>query len=176
MSKGFFPGRNDAVHTSGVQVTCFLVNPSWLATAYATADSYPWPLYGFEIFHGFFSAPPKKGGNAGLSVPMVSVPSFSNVRVLLLHPGIADGDDDPPVAVAASASASTVRARPTKPVRIADHSSKSGLGGASVPTVVRLPCRACPAHRRPKLEIRCGADLERKTPEAQLLRSCGRCE
>ena len=70
MSNGFFPGLNELLNGSALQATCLLVKPSCFATAYATADSYPFPLYGFEIFHGFFSGPPQYGGNAGCPLPM----------------------------------------------------------------------------------------------------------
>ena len=67
------------------------------------------PLYGSETFHGFvFSAPPNQGGKAGLSAPIVRVPSLTRLRLSTAQPGIAAfaaAVEDAPVAVAATASA-----------------------------------------------------------------------
>ena len=67
------------------------------------------PLYGSETFHGFvFSAPPNHGGKAGLSAPIVSVPSATSVRLSTPQPGIAVGAveaERAPVAEATIASA-----------------------------------------------------------------------
>jgi hypothetical protein len=68
-----------------------------------------------------------------LSVPTVSVPSFSRFRSATAQPGIAAWDYGPPVAVAASPRARTVRARTKETARIADPLLVTfDWGGASV--------------------------------------------
>ncbi len=68
MSKSnfFSPGAYDELNGTTVHVTSVFANPSCLAIAYATALSKPLPFDG--------SSSTKYGGNAGLSVPTVSVP------------------------------------------------------------------------------------------------------
>ena len=44
------PGRNELLKGTALQETWPLEKPSCFATAYATADSYPWPLAGFETY------------------------------------------------------------------------------------------------------------------------------
>src|SRR3954447_25551786 len=85
MSKSNFfgPGAKDVLNGTTIHFTSFLANPSLRATAYASADSKPWPERGSLTFHGDFSLPPNHGGKAGLSVPTVSWPALTRLRALL---------------------------------------------------------------------------------------------
>src|SRR3954453_17818964 len=87
MSKSNFfgPGANDVLNGTTIHLTSFLANPSLRATAYATADSKPWPERGSLTFNGDFSLPPNQGGKAGLSVPTVSWPALTRLRALLVQ-------------------------------------------------------------------------------------------
>src|SRR3954453_14861647 len=87
MSKSNFfgPGANDVLNGTTIHLTSFLANPSLRATAYATADSKPWPERGSLTFNGDCSLPPNQGGKAGLSVPTVSWPALTRLRALLVQ-------------------------------------------------------------------------------------------
>src|SRR6187200_872331 len=78
-SKLFGPGAKALLNGVYTHCTSFFANPSRFATAYATADSKPLPVFGSLIFHfePFGVPPPYHGGKAGLSVPMVSLPSLT---------------------------------------------------------------------------------------------------
>ena len=67
-------------------------------------------MFGSLIFHGFAPSPPANhGGKAGLSVPIVSRPSETRLRLALAQPGkaVVDASLRPPVAAATTAVAST---------------------------------------------------------------------
>src|SRR4051794_9206679 len=111
MSKSNFfgPGANDVLNGTTIHLTSFLANPSLRATAYATADSKPWPERGSLTFHGDFSLPPNQGGKAGLSVPTVSCPALTRWRSALSHEAVLpvvllDDLSEPPQPAAATAS------------------------------------------------------------------------
>src|SRR2546423_7060489 len=79
-SNFFGPGANEVENGTTTQFTSLFANPSFCATAYATADSNPSPERGSLTFHGAWAVPPNHGGNAGLSVPTVSLPAFRSGR------------------------------------------------------------------------------------------------
>src|SRR2546423_8136524 len=82
MSKSNFfgPGANDVLNGTTIHFTSLSTKPSLPATAYATADSKPWPEAGLLTFHGDFSAPPNHGGNAGVARPTASRPPVPRRR------------------------------------------------------------------------------------------------
>jgi hypothetical protein len=77
------------------------------------------PFVGSLTFHGFFSGPWNHGGKAGLSEPIVSLPSLSTFRLALAQPGIAAAEVvEWPVAVAATSSAAARARLATSAVRM----------------------------------------------------------
>src|SRR5204862_3161644 len=82
-SKDFEPGANELLNGTCFQVTSAFENPSFFATANATALSYPWPLRGSLTCQGLCGVPPYHGGKAGLSVPTVSFPAVTRLRSFL---------------------------------------------------------------------------------------------
>src|SRR5436190_21332817 len=79
-SNDFEPGANELLNGTCFQVPSAFENPSFFATAYATALSYPWPLRGSLPCQGLCGVPPYHGGKAGLSVPTVSFPAVTRLR------------------------------------------------------------------------------------------------
>ena len=63
-SNDFLPGAIALLKGVYTQTTSLFGKPSRFATAYATADSKPWPFAGSLIFHGrpFVSPPANQGG------------------------------------------------------------------------------------------------------------------
>ena len=99
-SKSLSPGLNDSLNVIGTHVTWSCVMPSCSAIAYATALSKPSPLAGLPVplfgcaFHSpYVPVPPNHGWNAGLSVPIVSVPAVRRFKLSGAH-----GSGDVPVA------------------------------------------------------------------------------
>ena len=110
------------------------MNPSCSAIAYAAALSKPSPLAGLPVplfgcaFHGPYSpVPPNHGWNAGLSVPIVSVPAVRRFRLSGAQgsaEGLSDaaGDSVVGLALAPGSSSSVAHATPitanaTTPIR-----------------------------------------------------------
>src|SRR5438094_6281373 len=90
MAKSYDLGPGAYVWLKGAttHVTSDVANPSCAATAYATASSNPFPVYGSSSFQdgwSFVSPPEKNGGQAGLSVPIVSMPGATTCRLSLAH-------------------------------------------------------------------------------------------
>src|SRR5207342_714639 len=78
-SKSLGPGANDLLKDTGTNVTWSgKVKPRRVATSDATAPSYPSPLAGSLNSNSEPSdvPPSHQGGNAGLPVPIVSVPGL----------------------------------------------------------------------------------------------------
>src|SRR3954463_1928771 len=128
-SNDFLPGAYDLAKGVYTQLTFAWVKPSFVATAYTTADSKPLPVDGSLIFHvePFFAPPPNQGGKAGLSVPTVSVPGW-----MTLSPHAAATLSRPDaVVVAASMATSTTRIRPTT-FPISGETSTVIIGGHDV--------------------------------------------
>src|SRR3954469_18299004 len=93
-SKLFGPGAYDRENGVYAQRTSPFEKPSCFATAYATADSNPLPVFGSLIFHFdplYGVPPPNHGGYAGLSVPIVRLPSSTTFRSAFAQPAIAVG-------------------------------------------------------------------------------------
>src|SRR5688572_21524806 len=82
-SKSLSPGRNELLNGTTTHSTSSSVKPSSSATAYATALSKPSPVAGSLISQSEPSGEPPSnhGGNAGLSVPIVSLPSETSSRL-----------------------------------------------------------------------------------------------
>jgi hypothetical protein len=80
-------------------VTSSLEKPSSLATAYATADSNPWPVVGSLLLN--------HGSKAGESVPTVSVPGVSRESCSFSQASAAEVDDE--------LSSSSTGAQPSAP-------------------------------------------------------------
>src|SRR3954453_2417753 len=128
-SNDFLPGAYDFANGVYTQLTFAWVKPSFVATAYTTADSKPLPVDGSLIFHvePFFAPPPNQGGKAGLSVPTVSVPGW-----MTLSPHAAATLSRPDaVVVAASMATSTTTIRPTT-FPISGETSTVIIGGHDV--------------------------------------------
>src|SRR5437773_2729630 len=118
MSKSNFfgPGANDVLNGTTIHFTSLSTKPSLPATAYATADSKPWPEAGLLTFHGDFSAPPNHGGNAGLSVPTVSWPALTSGRLPCAHgfPEVVPWDELEPPQPASARTKTRARDRRTR--------------------------------------------------------------
>src|SRR5437764_8773608 len=132
-SNGFGPGANALLNGTYFHSTCVDLKPSWEATAYVTADSYPSPLRGSETFQGEpgNGLPPNHGGYAGLSVPTVSLP-FEIVGQFAA------------AATGASASASTKTTRVRIGCEPSACESVATTSRSPIPTSSSSPSQACP--------------------------------
>src|SRR3954453_2618671 len=91
-SNGLAPGANELSNGMTIQFTSSLAKPSLSARAYANALSKPLPSVGSPSSHGGVAPPSgmsKYGGNAGLSVPIWSLPAVGSFRPSFEH-GLAD--------------------------------------------------------------------------------------
>src|SRR4051812_31945835 len=113
-SKLFGPGANALLNGVYTQCTSLFATPSRPATAYATADSKPFAVLGSLIFHDepFGEPPPNHGGYAGLSVPIVRLPSSTRFSVSFGQPATAvrDACDGPDANAAVTPSATSAAA------------------------------------------------------------------
>src|SRR4051794_13718842 len=114
-SNDFLPGAYDLAKGVYTQFTFAWVKPSFVATAYTTADSKPLPVDGSLIFHvePFAAPPPNHGGNAGLSVPTVSVPGW---MTLSAHAAATRSRPDADVVAASMATSATTISPTTLPI------------------------------------------------------------
>src|SRR3712207_4351211 len=143
-SKDFDPGLNDWLNGTTTQSTSSRVNPSSSATAYATALSKPSPVEGSLISHCEPSGvpPPNHGGNAGLSVPIVSLPDSTSWRLSLAH---ASSSAPAPVVAAsdvAGAASSPSSSEPQPAPRAASPATRRSA------SVLRIESDSSPAERR----------------------------
>src|SRR2546426_352585 len=117
-SNDFGPGANELLNGTCVHATSSFEKPSFFATAYATALSYPCPLRGSLTCHGLCGVPPYQGGKAGLSVPIVSFPALTRLRSLLAQLLLVVDEPPPllfvvPQAAASRTTSSATTARPS---------------------------------------------------------------
>src|SRR6185503_4655460 len=85
-SNDFLPGAKERLKGTYVQCTAEGLKPSCFATAYAVADSKPFPVEGSLTFQKELFVPPAyHGGYAGLSVPIVSWPGLTSVSCDFAH-------------------------------------------------------------------------------------------